>query len=138
MSKRQPAQQYYNINKLLSKNAIYNIIIGERSNGKTYAVLKYAVEKYFKDKSQFAILRRWQEDITGHRAGQMFTNLIANGEIMRISKGEYTGITYYARKFYFCNYDEKGNLAKIQKMAFSPTASRCPKWSTTRVFRSRM
>lgn len=109
MSKRkQPQQQYYNIRSLLSKNAIYNIIIGERSNGKTYAVLKYAVEQYFKDKSQFAILRRWQEDITGHRAGQMFTNLIANGEIERISHGMYTGITYYARKFYFCNYDEKG------------------------------
>ena len=57
MSKRkQPQQQYYNIRSLLSKNAIYNIIIGERSNGKTYAVLKYAVEQYFKDKSQFAIL----------------------------------------------------------------------------------
>src|SRR5699024_7826708 len=104
MSKRkQPQQQYYNIRSLLSKNAIYNIIIGERSNGKTYAVLKYAVEQYFKDKSQFAILRRWQEDITGHRAGQMFTNLIANGEIEHISHGMYTGITYYARKFYFCN-----------------------------------
>ena len=39
MSKRkQPQQQYYNIRSLLSKNAIYNIIIGERSNGKTYAV----------------------------------------------------------------------------------------------------
>ena len=47
MSKRkQPQQQYYNIRSLLSKNAIYNIIIGERSNGKTYAVLKYGVEQY--------------------------------------------------------------------------------------------
>lgn len=100
--------KYYSLKSILSKNATYSMIVGERSNGKTYAVLKYAIEQYFKGNGQLAIVRRWQEDITGARAAQMFNNLIENGEITKISKGQYTGIFYYARKFYFCNYDEKG------------------------------
>ena len=36
-------QKYYSLDRILSKNACYNIIFGERSNGKTYSVLKYAL-----------------------------------------------------------------------------------------------
>ena len=32
-------KQYYSLKKILAENADYNIIIGERSNGKTYATL---------------------------------------------------------------------------------------------------
>ena len=31
---------YYSLQKILKKNAVYNVIFGERSNGKTYSVLK--------------------------------------------------------------------------------------------------
>lgn len=31
---------FYNLQKINRKNATYNIIFGERSNGKTYALLK--------------------------------------------------------------------------------------------------
>lgn len=109
MSKRKSnTPKYYRLDNILSKECVYNVIFGERSNGKTYAVLEYAIAKYFKDGSQLAILRRWQEDITGHRAANMFTNLLANGVVERLSNGQFTGLYYYARKFYFCNYDDKG------------------------------
>ena len=32
-------KQYYNLKKILSENADYNIIIGERSNGNFFSVL---------------------------------------------------------------------------------------------------
>lgn len=109
-TKKTPAQQYYSLQPILAKKAVYNIIVGERSNGKTYAVLQHAIQQYFSDRKrpQFAIVRRWQEDITGARAQQMFANLTANNEVFKLSNGQFTGIYYYARKFYFCNYDEKG------------------------------
>lgn len=103
-----PKQRFYSLNRILEKEAVYNLIIGERSNGKTYAVLKHAIQVYFKTGGQLAIIRRWQEDITGHRAGFMFSALLANNEVFKLSNGQYTGIYAYARKFYFCNYDEKG------------------------------
>lgn len=100
--------RFYQIDNILKRNSVYNVIFGERSNGKTYAVLKYGIEQFFKTKGQIAIIRRWKEDITGKRAADMFSSLVYNKEVEKASNGEYTGITYWAGKFYVCNYDEKG------------------------------
>lgn len=100
--------KYYSLDKILKTNSVYNIIIGERSNGKTYAVLKYMLEQYFKAGGQFGIIRRWQEDIRGKRASSIWEGLHANNEIEKISGGKYKGIYYYSGRFYLCNYDETG------------------------------
>lgn len=99
--------KYYSTKKIDKTDSVYNVIFGERSNGKTYALLKKGLEQYFKDGSQMAYVRRWKEDITGRRAQRLFEGLNANKEIEKISKGLYTGIYYYAGKFYLCNYNEK-------------------------------
>ena len=101
--------KYYSLERILKHNAIYNMVIGERSNGKTYSVLKYAINEYFNGNGgELAIVRRWQEDVRGHRAKGIFSALIENGEVEKLSNGEFTGIHYYASKFYFCNYDDEG------------------------------
>ncbi|NLZ33727.1 MAG: phage DNA encapsidation protein [Clostridiales bacterium] len=100
--------KYYDLRNILKTDSTYNIIIGERSNGKTYACLKYGVERYFKTGEQFAIVRRWQTDIRGNRASEMFSALVKNGEIKKLSKGRYEGIHYWAGRFYPCNYNEMG------------------------------
>ena len=100
--------KYYSLDRILKHNAIYNVIIGERSNGKTYSVLKYAINEYFNGNGgELAIIRRWQEDVRGHRASGIFNAILENGEVKKLSNGEYEGIHYYAGKFYFCNYDEQ-------------------------------
>ena len=108
MARKKQKLKYYSLDNILKKNCVYNVIFGERSNGKTYAVLKYGIEQYFKNGGQIAIIRRWKEDITGKRASDMFSALNYNGEVKKASNGEYEGITYYAGKFYVCNYDDKG------------------------------
>lgn len=102
--------KYYSLDKILKENAVYNVIFGERSNGKTYAVLKYAVSEYFKQGGTFAYVRRWKEDVIGSRASNVFTSLNSNGEIKKLSRGKYELIHYRAGKFYLANYDEKGNI----------------------------
>lgn len=99
---------YYSLDDILKTKSSYNVIFGERSNGKTYAVLLYGIKQYFNGNGQMAIIRRWQEDIRGQRASQIFASLVANNEIFKISKGEYSGVHYWASKFYFCNYDDDG------------------------------
>jgi len=67
--RRNRKPKYYSLDRILRHNAIYNVIIGERSNGKTYSVLKYAINEYFNGNGgELAIIRRWQEDIRGMRA----------------------------------------------------------------------
>ena len=63
---------FYNPKNIINKNAVYNVIFGERSNGKTYSILKYGLEQYFETGGQLAIVRRWQEDIRGKRASEIF------------------------------------------------------------------
>ena len=96
---------YYNLGSILKKKAVYNVIFGERSNGKTYATLKHGLEQYFKDGSQIAYIRRWKEDITGKRGQAVFSALVENNEIVKLSNGKFTGIHYYTGRFFLCNYD---------------------------------
>ena len=100
-------QKYYSTTAINKKNAVYNVIFGERSNGKTFALLKQGIKSYFTDKSQMAYVRRWKEDITGRRAAQLFAGINAAGIVETMSGGLFTGIHYYSGKWFLCNYDEK-------------------------------
>ena len=73
--------KYYSLKRILEYNATYNIIFGERSNGKTYAVLKYAFEEYMKTGHQLAIVRRWDEDFVGAQSARTcYDGLMNNGK----------------------------------------------------------
>ena len=102
--------KYYSLSKINKKDATYNVIFGERSNGKTYACLLQSLKAYVKDGSQFAYVRRWKEDITGRRAQRLFAGLNENGEVSKATNGEFKGVHYYAGKFYLCNYDDAGKV----------------------------
>lgn len=53
--------KYYNTNAIDKKNATYNVIFGERSNGKTYALLLKGLKNYLKTGEQMAYVRRWKK-----------------------------------------------------------------------------
>ena len=51
-------QRYYNIKNLLSKNAQYNILLGERSNGKSYATKYMMLWEAFNELDYFGYLEK--------------------------------------------------------------------------------
>lgn len=104
--------KFYSLKNILAKNAQYNIVFGERSNGKTYACLKLSLENYFKFGKQFALIRRWAEDFKGKRGATMFDGLVANDEVSKLSNGEWTGVYYYSGRWYLSKTDEDGNFFK--------------------------
>lgn len=93
-------ERYYTTKRIDSTGALYRYIFGERSNGKTYAALQKSLENFFENGKQFAYLRRWNEDIMGKRMLQLFAGHIKNGLIKKLSKGKYTGITFFRGAFY--------------------------------------
>lgn len=103
--------KYYSLLNILKKNARYSMIFGERSNGKTYSVLDYAVQQYFKTGKQLAVIRRWREDFKGKRGAAYFDNLVYNGEcqnkIKEYSKGKYDHVTYISGRWYMSYFDEE-------------------------------
>lgn len=98
--------KFYDLRPILKKDAVYNIIIGQRSNGKTYGLLKYGIQNYFKTGKQFALLRRWDIDIKMKRATSMFSVLNNDNVVTKASKGEYTHIVYNTGKFFTATYDD--------------------------------
>ena len=100
--------KYYSLNKINKKNATYNVIFGERSNGKTYATLKQALENYFSDGSQFAYIRRWSVDVQPKRMNNLFNAIIEDGYLEKLSGGKFTAIFFRTGRFYLCTYNDKG------------------------------
>lgn len=108
-NKKGSGPQFYNLDRILKRNADYNLIFGERSNGKTYAALKYGMEKFIKTGKQMAYIRRWREDLRGKRAESLFANHTANGLITELSDGKYNEVFYMSNKWFLSFYDAEKN-----------------------------
>lgn len=111
MKKRK--SEHYSGDKIRAKRARYNVIFGERSNGKTYDVLYYALEDYFKSGmiNQLGMIRRWTEDFVGPKSARtaynsLMCNTYEENVVERLSGGKYDGVEYYAGKYYLTEHDE--------------------------------
>ena len=102
-------QRYYTLKKILGLKALYNIIYGERGNGKTTAVILHGIDKHFTDKSEMAIIRRWEIDFQAKRGQGMFDSDVIREHVVKGSKGEWTDVFFRSMRWYFCRYDEDGN-----------------------------
>ena len=78
--------KYYSIKSFLARvpDAHYYMVIGERSNGKTYSILEYVLERYVRFGEEFVYIRRFDEDIKYKRGSQIFENLINNKAIEKM------------------------------------------------------
>ena len=104
--------KYYSLDRILKNDASYYMVVGERSNGKTYASLKHGLTKFFKDGSQIGYIRRWGEDIKGRTGATIFDALIANGEIEKLSNGKWNGVYYYSGRYYLTKVNKDGTSVK--------------------------
>ena len=104
--------KFWDIRPIKKIPAQYRIIYGERSNGKTYGVLKEMVEDYIKNENQFAYLRRWPDDIKPRKMQQLFESICRNGEIGKLSGDRWNGVKYKYGKFYLIATDCEGNTVE--------------------------
>ena len=95
---------FYDLTNILSKDCVYSIIYGERSNGKTYAVCKHFLEEYAESKKEIAIIRRFETEFTKGKGKEIFDNLIYNeyvgNQVEVIFKGRYNFIEYISGRWY--------------------------------------
>lgn len=107
-------QKFYSLDNINSKDATYNMIIGQRSNGKSYAALLQGLKNYARTGEQMALIRRYREDFIGKRGQVMFDALLNNDEVKKATKGMWSGIFYQSSKWYFCK-DIDGVLLKADE-----------------------
>lgn len=115
-------KDYYDIGPIDETNAVYRLIIGQRSNGKTYSVCKHIIENYFTRGERAAYIRRWDEDIQPKNIGGLFMPHL--DLIKELSDGKWNFIIYRAKEFHFCYMDEEtGEIVSRDPIAFCVTAS---------------
>lgn len=108
-------QKHYSIQKIKSLDANFNLIYGEKSNGKSYQVKhECAVLHYLETGKRFILLRRWREDISNLWIEQYFSDV----DIERITKGKYNVITTYRKVIYFGNMLDTGKIIKGEKIGY--------------------
>ncbi len=96
-------EKYFSLEYILKEDALYNIIFGERSNGKTYSVHEYGLNRYLQYGEQMAIVRRWEEDYKGKRGRETFAGISSSldgKKIEEMSLGQWNGIEYYSACWY--------------------------------------
>lgn len=55
--------KYWDINRVLKKQKLINIITGERTVGKSYGVKKFVLENYYREQAQFVYIRRFKDEL---------------------------------------------------------------------------
>jgi hypothetical protein len=59
---------YYDFGPLLSRNSVYNFLIGARGLGKTYGAKKWAIKDGLTGRGQFIYLRRYETELKGRNS----------------------------------------------------------------------
>ena len=109
-------QIHYNLDNIDKIGARFNLIYGERSNGKSYQVKhKKGVEKYLKTGRRFILMRRWKEEITSEKIEQYFQDV----DVTKLTNGKYNCITLHRKCLYLSNYDnETGKTKRFDKIGY--------------------
>ena len=105
---------YYSLTKIDKLKAIYNMIIGERSNGKTYAVCEKLLKKHITDGAKGAYLRRYEEEIMPKNIKTLFEP----HDIAKITHGEFNSTIYKQRGFYLTYVNDSGEVERQEKEPF--------------------
>lgn len=103
---------YYDIKPLLQNEANYYILLGMRSNGKSYQVKYTILEDAYKNQSYFVYLRRYKEDIKQYYVESYFADM----PIDKITDGVYELVIAFQGFLYFASYNDNGDVVKGQKI----------------------
>lgn len=100
--------KYYDISNMLSTNAQYMILLGQRANGKSYQAKVTALKAVYYDNKRFVYLRRWREDIKTKAVQAYFGDM----PVYTITNGEYDHIKVWNGEIFFARFNEEGKEEK--------------------------
>lgn len=107
---------HYNLDRIEKENADFNLIYGERSNGKSYQVKhKRGILKYLETGKRFILMRRWKDEVTTEKIEQYFADV----DVSKLTDGKYNCIVMWRKVLYLGIYDiEKGKSIKGEKIGY--------------------
>lgn len=109
-------QIHYNLDKIDNLNANYNLIYGEKSNGKSYQVKhKKGIEKYLKTGRRFILMRRWESDLTSAWIESYFSDV----DIQKLTNNKYNCVTKFRNELYLTTMTEDYKKKRGEKIGYA-------------------
>jgi len=93
---------FFDADRTLSHNRLFNWVIGARGVGKTFNSLEYAIRRYKKGKGQFIYLRRFKEEIKNTKMEKLFSPLEREGVVEHVDYNN--GAFYLKEELEPCGY----------------------------------
>ena len=113
--------EYYTLEPIEKIGAVYNLIFGTRSYGKTYALIDKFLQLYWANKKlkklvQAAYIRRYDDAIKSKFAGTVMDTMVCNGygknRIAEITDGVFDNAVYQSGAWYLSKYNADTGLTK--------------------------
>lgn len=99
--------EWYSTTEIDKLNASFNIIFGERSNGKTFALLDKSLKNFFEKSEQFAYIRRFDTEIKQRQMRNLFNGIRKEQRVEYWSHGEFNAVGYYSGEFFVTNTEDE-------------------------------
>ena len=101
---------YYDISEMLKTKAEYMMLLGQRSNGKSYQVKKTVLEDFYYNGTKFIYLRRWKADIKQKEVSTYFDDI----PISKFTNREYNSVKAMNGFIYLCKIEDGVIVEKLE------------------------
>lgn len=119
-------RKYYSLDALRKINANYNLIFGERSNGKSYAVKIECINAFLKNGEQCVFIRRYDTEIKKPKLDSYWSDI----PIDVLSNGEYNEIYAYGGKLFVAK-NENGKRINAVCFGFAMSLNLAQSYAST-------
>ena len=114
------SQKYYSSKRLRKKKCDFYIIIGQKSNGKSFDIKSLLLDEALHKGRRFAYMRRWDYERTTKKVEQYFKDE-ALFTVNNLSP--YTEVQSYAGEIFLGNRNEKGKATRDLQVGYSVALS---------------
>lgn len=118
--------KWYRLDNILKNDGQYYVIIGERSNGKSYALNEYIIDKFFQEGEQFVYVKRYDEDIKKKYMSEVFPPL-ENYILEKYDKR----IKFYHGQWLAYDSDCEGKLSECETMGYAMSLAQSNRYKGT-------
>lgn len=115
---------FYSLDRIMGCKATYNILLGQRANGKSYAVKKECVKEAFLGMGDLIYLRRYHNlELKEDDVRDYFRDC----PVKEITADQFNFIDVYRGRIYLANIDEEGNVERGRSIGRTAGLSRAGK-----------
>lgn len=110
--------KFFDIRSVINEvpDAQIYMFIGERSNGKTYSSLSYALDKYVENGARFVYIRRLAESVRAQYMRNLFWGNTKTGDVANhMNKLGYVGLQFFSGAFWCTVENEQGRVVRLDE-----------------------